>query len=551
MKKELTILIFLSTVILGISCQHQSKRVEPILQKAEQILDQSPDSALVVLDEITNAQKLKKTLYYQYYLLKIQAKYKSYEDISSDTLIFKIREYYKKKNKLDDAALAAFYGGRVYHEQNKYEKAMQQYLVAESDLGKSSNLNLKGLCKSAIGQVYYEQLLKREAIVYYKQAKEYFKRVENYKNEIIVTNQIGNCFLMDEKQDSAFFYYKQAHALAEEHKYRNQQASINISLGVAYERIKDWERAQLYYNEALILSDDSLDIARIYSNIAEMNQAQEKNDSAKYYLQQSLLFLPSEKFNLVTANIYKTWSAIEESESNYFEALAKYKLYNSHLANILTDNRNAAILEIEEKYNFQLVENKNKQLLIDTQRIILVSLVAILISVIIILAFYRRVAKREKELIEAEHKIMQLQKMADKFDENENSYRNVLISHFDLIKKAALVEKYLNEDERKKGQNLLSKFNQVVYGKKNLNWDLLFETLNKGSNGFFKQLKDKLSQLHETEFRICCLVYADFNNTEIALMLNYSLGTVEVKKSTIRKKLGIKQRGNIRDFIES
>ena len=102
----------------------------------------------------------------------------------------------------------------------------------------------------------------------------------------------------------------------------------------------------------------------------------EKNDSAIVYLQKALNYLPQEYNNYIAANIYKTWSALEENDKNYKDALNKYRLYNKHLAQIITDNKNSALLEIEEKYNLQLIETQNKQLLIERQRILLVSLVA-------------------------------------------------------------------------------------------------------------------------------------------------------------------------------
>ncbi len=98
MKRIILISIYLSVLLLGISCQNQSSRVKPILQKAESLLEQNPDSALVVLNEIIEAQKLKKALYYQFYLLQIQAKYKSDKDITADSLVFTIRDYYKNRN---------------------------------------------------------------------------------------------------------------------------------------------------------------------------------------------------------------------------------------------------------------------------------------------------------------------------------------------------------------------------------------------------------------------------------------------------------------------
>ena len=168
MSKTILLIFFWVILFLGFSCQYQVKRVEPILQKAESILEQNPDSTLLLLHEIIDAEKLKKELYYEYFLLKIQAKYKNYEDITADTLIFTIRDYYKNKNQSEKTALATFYCGRLYQEQKKNEEALQEFLNTEQLLERSKNFNLKGLCQDAIGNLYYKQHLNNKAIVRFK-----------------------------------------------------------------------------------------------------------------------------------------------------------------------------------------------------------------------------------------------------------------------------------------------------------------------------------------------------------------------------------------------
>jgi len=111
------------------------------------------------------------------------------------------------------------------------------------------------------------------------------------------------------------------------------------------------------------------------------------------------------------------------------------------------------------------------------------------------------------------------------------------------------LEGYLNEGEKGKGKNLLRKFNEVVYGRKDLDWDVLHKTLDNLHNGFFERLKRKFPDLDESEFRICCLTYDEFDNTEMAIILNYSINTIQTKRSSIRKKLGIRSYGDIRDFL--
>lgn len=551
MKKGIIGLIYLSILLLGISCFNQAERVKPILQEAKTLMEQNPDSALVVLNEISDPQKLKKALYYEFYLLQIQAKDKSYKDITPDTLIFTIRDYYHSKNDIERAALATFYCGRVRQEQENYEKALKIYLGAEKYFKQSKNVNLKGLFQASIGEVYYQQLLKDEAILRLKLAADYFHQAENHRNEIGVTRIIGNSFLMQENIDSAFVYYFKALALADKHDLKRERLSVREGLGVAYREIGKWEQSETFFREARAFSSDSLHKARLSANLAYLFELQGKNDSAIYHLQKALTCLPQEPDNYLAANIYETWSAIEEKTQDFQSALEKYKLYSDYLALIFDENRNRDVIEIKEKYNYQLIENQNKQLLIERQQALLLFLLLSLALGVFILFFYRRSIHNKRKLKEAEQKVRQMRKLARNFDDKEESFRNILIRHFDILKKTALLESYLNEDERKTGQRLLRKFNEVVYGQKKLDWDVLYHTLNKLSNGFFEQFKGKFTQLDESEFRICCLIYVEFNNTEIAIILNYSINTVQAKKSAIRKKLGIKTYGNIHDFMKT
>jgi len=550
MGTRISLLIFLSFFIVITSCQQQSVKIEPVLQKAEVLLEQYPDSALVLLEEIPTPESLKKSLYYQYYLLHLQAKYKSYKDITTDTLVFSIRDYYHNKNDIEKTALASFYSGRVFQELKKYEKALQQFLDANQFLKHSQNFNLKGLCQNAIGDIYSKQQLKDKAIIHYKMAKEYFHHAENIKNEIITCKLIGNCLLTQEKANEAFIYYNEALHLTSKYKYKSLQASILMNIGVAYQEVKNFEQAKIYFKKATEYSTDSVNSAKLAANFAHLYELQGKNDSAIVYLQKALNYLPQEYNNYIAANIYKTWSVLEENNKNYKGALNKYRQYNKHLAQIISDNKNSALLEIEKKYNLQRIENQNKQLLIERQRLMLVFLSLIILLIVLIFYLSKRSTENRRRFIETEQKVEQLTKLARSFDEKEESFRNVLIRHFDIIRKVALIEGYIKKDERKRGEHFLRKINEIVYGQKDLNWEMLYKTLNNISNGFFEELKNKFPKLNDSEFQICCLTYIGFNNTEIAIFLNYSLNTIPAKKNIIRKKLGIQNYGNIEDFMK-
>ena len=57
--------------------------------------------------------------------------------------------------------------------------------------------------------------------------------------------------------------------------------------------------------------------------------------------------------------------------------------------------------------------------------------------------------------------------------------------------------------------------------------------------------------MDEEEFQICCLIYAtDFKNQEIGLILKVSDSKITHKRSSIRRKIGMKEYSNIREKLE-
>ncbi|MBN2776744.1 MAG: tetratricopeptide repeat protein [Bacteroidales bacterium] len=548
MYQRLFVLMLLISVLIT-SCQ--KRKIEPILQQATDIMEEHPDSALAILEAVHNPESFSKSLYYEYSLLQIQAKVKSKKNIFADTLIFDVRDYYKSRGDIENTAIATLYCGKVLQAKNLQDEAIDEYLIGLNYFEGINDNNLKGLYHSSIARVYYNNSLKEKAIKHYKLASQYFHKAVNYKNQISAINYIGNCFLIKGKVDSAFVYYNEAITLADKHKIELLQAALRQGIGVAYREIGEWEKAETSIRNALEYSIDSVNQARLYSELARIFDLQGQKDSAIYYLPKAIGYLPKEKENNLAAHIYKTWTTIEEKDQNYQKALDKYKLYNKHLAQIIDDNKNVAILEIEGKYNFQLLENQNKQLLIERQRILIILILLLLVLSVLVFVLYWRSVQNKRILIDTEKKVRQLTKLARSFDDREESFRNVLIRHFDILKKAAVLEGYLNIEEKKAGKNLLRKFNEVVYGQKQLDWNIVYNTLNLTSNGVLDKIESEFPQLDDSEFRICCLIYLNFNNTEIAILLRYSINTVQAKKSIIRKKLSINTYGNVHDFLKA
>lgn len=126
--RPLQLIIVLFFLLGGVSCSQESKKNSEILDEVENIVEHQPESALSLLGSILYPEHLNKHQYNRFILLQLQAKDKSYKDITTDSVIFKTKTYYLQNNDFPHAAMAAYYCGRVRYEQKYYEKALFQYL---------------------------------------------------------------------------------------------------------------------------------------------------------------------------------------------------------------------------------------------------------------------------------------------------------------------------------------------------------------------------------------------------------------------------------------
>jgi tetratricopeptide (TPR) repeat protein len=530
-------------------CSKETEDIKEIFTKVENIVEQQPDSALHLLYSILFAEDLNEKQFNKYNLLLIQARDKCDKDITADTVIFAVKDYYVQRKDYPNAALAAFYCGRVLHEQKNIEKAASAYFAAEELANRTEAYNLRGLIQGNLSILYREQFLNDEAIIRGKNAVVLYNKATNYKNEIDALRLIGNCFLIKNKTDSAFYYYKESLRLADYYKIPKEQAYARQNISIAYRNTGDYINAKKNLQEALSFQTDSTEQARIFMNLAKIYILENKIDSAKIYADYSLNLQAQEPSLLKST--YFLLSEIAKKEDHYKESLHYFREYYTYAMQVIDDNKNTALMELQGKYDFEKLKNKNSQLTIKQQKTVIIDSIVLLCFSFLAFFFYLKSVKNKKIASEAEQKMEVLRGMAHNYSEKDNSFRSILLHHFDILSKAVFMDRYISSSgsNREEGERLLKKFNEIVYGQNNLNWDLLYQAMNQIQYGLYDRIREKYPQLDVTEFRICCLSCEKFTGDEIAIIMNLKLNTVQKKRSIIRKKIGTLAHGNLRAFF--
>jgi tetratricopeptide (TPR) repeat protein len=548
--------IFAFIILFVASCK-KVDNAGKILTTVGQIVEQHADSALSLLDSISYSYNLNNREQNRYWLLYIQAKDKLYENIASDTVIFDVRDYYKKRNDIENIALSSFYCARVLHEQGRLEAAMEEYLKTDELAGKTKNTNLKGLSQSLIGEILLKEMLPTDAIGYFKIAAQHFHEAQNVKNEIISYKLIGNAYLMNSFNDSAFYYYDKGLRLAKVNNDSLRVTNLTHNLGVAYWETGEYDIAYKYFRDAIKYTNNSNNKIKLYLNLSKTFYETGMLDSAQVYAEKSLPILPNSDNVFIMAGRYKILSQIAEKHSKFEQSLEYYKEYADNLTKIVDENKNKEILKLTQKYNNERLQNENTQLKIREYKMFVLFSAILLIICLLALFFYKKSANNKKialqkdnQILEAQSKIYQLMEILNRYDSNANSFRNLLLHHFNILKKVTLLRQYLRDDDEQ-SHRLVRKVNEIVYGQESLNWDMLYHDMNNIHNGLFNRLKERCPVLDETEFRICCLTYADFSCSETGVIMGLSSNTVQMKRSSVRKKLGIEPHGNIKIHLET
>lgn len=525
------------------SCKRDFKKSEEILQRAESIVEQHSDSALSLLETIRNPYLLTKEQHAKYVLRLVQAKDKCDKEISSDTLIFQARDYFKIKNRLVELAYAEFYCGRVFQAKGKRNEAMKAYLKAGSVAKEFNNKGLIGLSEFFCGLMDYDQHLFDEAIVHLKKATFNFSKAEGKnKNQVVPYNYIGNSFLLKQLPDSAFFYYNKGLFLAKQHNDSANELRIMQNMGVAYLKLGNAKQAKESLKKALSLSSGESLKAKAYLNLADVYFRDGSKDSALFYLNHSLR-LAEDNASLL-ANVYRLFSKIEVTAGNYQQAMSYNELYTKYLAKVLEEKEDISILDIQKKYDFELLENANSRLLIERQRICICFFLVVVAAFWVV--YYNRAKNREAMLIAEQH-IFQLKELVNKrvgSNVKNNELRKTLIKQLDIVKKISLIESYLKSDEKIKGREVLRKVNEIIYGQEEFNWSVFYEMANALHDNYLERLSNLFPVLSETELLICCLSKIGLNNMEISLLIKTTQNAVQKRKSVIRQKTDMKEQEN-------
>ena len=128
-----------------------------------------------------------------------------------------------------------------------------------------------------------------------------------------------------------------------------------------------------------------------------------------------------------------------------------------------------------------------------------------------------------------------------------SALRNAMLKQIGIIKMVAETPTEQNREMLRKISSIDGETNGEL-----VDWGNVFGMIDNLYSGFYTKLRDKYREvLSLKEEQIIVLMVACFSTTEISVITGQTTSTIYVRKSSIRKKLGVPEKEDIVQFLQS
>lgn len=544
-------IIYILLVIVALaSCSKSGSRHDKEISQAELLMQSNPDSALAILEAIDPSDLKVDSLKARFHYLKAFGHMKRNRSMIEDSLIIFAHKYYRGKDIVKDVRSGialAFY---------KFWVGDSPGSIAMLD----SLTKLPNVPDSLMTEVLRIRVLLGTSEYQGRQIIPLAKRLHILENDTLRKMEAKYMLLAGYEYageiDSALYLVNELIDYARSRHWGDKQFLFMV------------EQAQLLTESGHDGESDRL-IDEIFSKAGHDNGAADM-----LHFQYAINALNRGNVNLAAHHL-KTADSIAvrlrgdedayfRSYSNLLHAMIDFRqtgrIKLTHI-NRLNNRQNerfnrmkASQWESERGALYQ--QNRALELKTESQHktviILIVSLAALLILGASAWIFIMR-RQRERD---NEERIEALQKMVDEYrsapsKEPEKADSSILRGA--MLKQLGII-KMVAETPTEQNREMLRKIS-AIDGETNgelVDWRKVFEMIDSLYSGFYSKLHRQYGvQLTPKEEQIIVLMVAGFSTKEISVITGQTTSTIYVRKSSIRKKLGVPEKEDIVEFLKN
>lgn len=559
---------FLSLASCGPQYNHDMRLV-----RADSLMNEHPDSAQLILENIDPLHLKNKANHAYYALLLTQARDKNFVVQTDDSLIQTAVRYYDgiKDNKMQ--AKAYYYWGSVYRDMNQCGEAIKKYLVAITYAKELEDKKLLGVLYNNIGYLYYTQHLDDKADSIYRQAE---KLAIETKDSILLSEALYCQGEIDIQKGKA--YYPQAEQkmlralqIATILKSNRIKAHITASLSSLYSLMREAPKAISFAKQNISLQTDTSEYYRAYLLLGEAYFKAVLYDSATIYLNKSI----HSKSHGIKASVYMRLADIAKQQGNLMLSLEMERLHSAYRDSMNSTLQYTNILSAEKDIQLNQQEVYYKSYL---KKHFFLFAIILICTLLITYLLRKRYLKKNHQLrnnqllLEQEKQALhelytQLkQQLILKDKEIEKLHSDITMQQISTEKKHLLQAELDTLKQKREAlakealehSNVYAKIGRIISDFKEKDkseekmdkndWQQLLVETDMRWNGCISELST-LYELSSNETHLICLLLTDYPFANFEYITNLSRRTLYRKKNEILKRIGSSQEDNIKEII--
>lgn len=517
MNRYLSIIVCLLSVLLS-SCINRSEE----LARSEELIDQHPDSALMLLEAIDPSDLSDRQLA-RYALLYTKAQYKNYIDASNDSLISIAVDYYEKNGSEEDKFYAYLYQGIVRYWIADYQKATVSLLRSLRNTDSINDHYSKGQMFTYLALSNSSQQCSDDALYAEMAFQEYHQgNLDNYAASALVTLAVAK--LRAQEYDTCRYYLDESIAIAQRMNddfVMNDALSVKLHYAVCVDSLSlaryichklqadssyQMSARDLAIQAFIAAKDSDTDLAEQLLTMAR-KKCNNYSDSANYYVMGFWIYR--------ALNIPTKAYTYQDSLLNCEERFLEESLKHTSLA--------AQRDYIEEQ--MVISDFRHRIHVYGLTSLIVLSLA---LAMVLYLVGQKRKMYIRLQKIRIESLLSRLEIQSKTYKEGERMLR--LEPFVAILCTSSHPDKCMSSNEWKELHALFSKY--IPH--------------------FQNSLKE-LTPLSETEWRVCMLLKLNIAPSSIAILMSKTPGAISSVRERLYKKV-FGKRGSTKDwddFIKS
>ena len=543
------IYLFLVIVILA-SCSKSGVRHDKGINQVEQLMESNPDSALAILEAIDpsdlKADSLKAKLYY----LKAYGHMKRNRSMISDSLISFAHDFYRGKEIVRDirsgAALAWY---KFWVGDTPGSIAMLDSLASLPDVPDSLMTQVLRI-RVLLGASEYQG----SRII--PLAKRLYQLETDSLRQVEAKYLLMGGYFYAGEVDSALYIESELSGYARRHNWGDKQFQFTA------------ERAQLLTEAGREHESDSL-IDEIFRKAGPNNAAADllHFQYALNALNRGDVSRAARHIAIADSLAYKMRGDDDpyfRSYSNLLHAMIDFKqtgriklMHINGLNNRQSERFNrmkASQWESERGALHQ--QNRALELKAESRQKTVIILIVSLAAILVLGGSAWIIRTRRQRERDNEERIEALQKMVDEYKSapaqnvetpNPSTLRSIMLKQLGIIKMVAETPTEQNREMLRKISSIDGETNGEL-----VDWEKVFEMIDSLYSGFYSKFHRQYGELlTPREEQIIVLMIAGFSTKEISVITGQTTSTVYVRKSSIRKKLGVPEKEDIVVFLKN